>query len=443
MDRPLHANGVIDMMRTFRESAFTCFCVASAVVGPACGRDGLLRYQAPEVDASGAVTVKRAFFLPNSLTAKWAAYQDGSGPWIPVQPIEQGGQDYELVLRDPSQQLGFAIASDLGPEVVEVVVSYLTVDDCLRGVDLGTSGPSPAARPQPGQISWSVTGVANGDGATVSLAGQSFEVKPEWVGLGTGASSHWPASGDLLATAGPVDGLPTRMIIRRNLRLTDGMTIPTIDFSGAEAFALQASQVAVTGVPVAGETYAGVYLTTAGGNILTSQWTTTPAATLPFASAPAAKLAARDLYEAVYMNQSPAGNVTVTSYFHSLAGHALAIPAIPSGTNVWNSGSPGDVRLTAEWPVTEPRSLRYAQFTQGPDMMHMKWWQVTVSPGYAGGAATVPDVRNVAGWNGQWDLVAGTSTDWGVGTTISSSPDWNAQDGTLEITTDQRGTIVP
>jgi hypothetical protein len=39
--------------------------------------------------------------------------------------------------------------------------------------------------------------------------------------------------------------------------------------------------------------------------------------------------------------------------------------------------------------------------------------------------------------------VAGTSTNWGVGTTISSSPDWNVQDGTLEITTDERGTIVP
>ena len=76
-------------------------------------------------------------------------------------------------------------------------------------------------------------------------------------------------------------------------------------------------------------------------------------------------------------------------------------------------------------------------------MMHMKWWQVTVSLGYAGGAVTVPDVRNVDGWNGQWDLVAGTSTNWAIGTTISSSLDWNAQDGTLEITTDQRGTIVP
>jgi hypothetical protein len=285
--------------------------------------------------------------------------------------------------------------------------------------------------------------VANGDGATVSLAGQSFEVKPELVGVGTGASNHWPASGDLLATAGPVDGLPTRMLIRRNLHLTDGMTIPTIDFSGTQAFALQASQVVFTGPPVAGETYAGVYLTTAGGNILTSPWTNTPGATLPFASAPAAKLAAGDLYQAMYMSQSPAGNVTVTSYFRSPAGHALAIPAIPSGTNVWNSGSPGDVRLTAEWPVPEPGSLRFCHFTQGPDMAHMKWWQVTVSPGYASGAVTVPDVRNVAGWNGHWDLVPGTSTSWAVGTTTSSSPDWNAHDGTLEITTDQRGAIVP
>jgi hypothetical protein len=143
------------------------------------------------------------------------------------------------------------------------------------------------------------------------------------------------------------------------------------------------------------------------------------------------------------MSYSPAGNVTATSYFHSPTGHALAIPGLPSGANVWNSGGTGDVRLTAEWPVTEPGSIRYAYYTQGPDAMHMKWWKVIVSPSYAGGAVTVPDLRTVAGWNGDWDLAAGAATDWAVGNSFSSTPGSSPQDGTLEVSTDQRGTIVP
>jgi hypothetical protein len=422
-------------MRTFPAPLFICFCLT------ACGRDPLLSNHAPDGDTDGAVEVRRAFFLPNDLPNQWAAYQDGSGPWIPVQPIEPNGQEYELVLRDPSRQLGFALAADLGQEHVEVVVSFLTVDDCLRGVDLGTSAPQ-AIRTSPGQISWSVGGLKAGEHATVSVAGQSFETKAEGGG-GSSASSRWPSSGDLLATAGPTDGLPTRMIIRRGLRLTDGMTIPTLDFSGAESFPLRSDQLTITNAPIADEIFTGVSLTTAGGTVLLSQETTTPATTVPFMALPAAKQAAGDLYEAAYYYTSSTASAAVFDYFRSPSGHVLVVPAIPSDAKVWNSGGPGDVRLTAEWPVTEPGAIRFANYTQGPDLIHSKWWQVTVSPGYPAGAVTVPDLRDVAGWNAAWDLSVGELTTWGVGSSVSSSPGASPGDGTREVSTTQRGTIVP
>jgi hypothetical protein len=101
------------------------------------------------------------------------------------------------------------------------------------------------------------------------------------------------------------------------------------------------------------------------------------------------------------------------------------------------------VRLTAEWPVTEPGAIRFANYTQGPDLIHSKWWQVTVSPGYPAGAVTVPDLRDVAGWNAAWDLSVGELTTWGVGSSVSSSPGASPGDGTREVSTTQRGTIVP
>jgi hypothetical protein len=427
-------------MKIHQTSLFTSLCLASVVLCPACGRNALLSLEAPDGDAGGAVTVRRAFFLPNNLPTQWAAYKDGSGPWIPVQPIAPKGQEYELVLRDPSRQLGFALVGDVGPEHVEAVVSFLTVDECLRGVDLGTSAPQ-AERVSSGEVSWTVAGLAADEHATVSVAGQSFEAK---AGEGsTRASSNWPPSGDVLATAGPADGLPTRMLIRRNLRLADGVTIPTLDFSSAEAFSLQAGELAIQGAPVADESYAGVALVTAGGRILMSDWLTTAATKIPFMSVPAPKQTAGDLYEATYYYNSAAGNVAVFDFFRSPAGHTLVLPEAPSGASVWNSGGPGDVRPTAEWPATEPGAIRFASFTQGPDSSHIKWWQIIVSPSYAVGAVTLPDLRNVAGWNGAWDLSPGVATDWSVGSSISSNPEAHPEDGSHEVSTSQRGSMIP
>ncbi len=427
-------------MGSHRESTFVCLCIclASTVVQPACGRDGLLAAGAAGGGGEnpGGTKVRRAFLLPNNLTAQWAAYQDGSGPWTPIEPLEPNGQDYELTLNDPSRQFGFVIAAAPTTEYVEAAVSFLTVDDCLRGMDLGTSRPR-VERTQDANVSWRLTGLASDDYALVSLAGRSFE------GMYTNASAHWPSSGDLLATAGPVKGLPTRMIIRRNLKIVDGMTLPTIDFSSAEAFDLRADRLTLTNAPATGESYAGVNLTTAGGRILMSPWGTTPGTTVPFVSAPAARLMKGDLYEATYMYLSTAGGITVTSYFVSPSGQALTVPSLPSGATVRNSGGPGDVRLTVEWPVSEPGSLRYAYYSQGPDMSHLKWWLVTVSPSYPAGAVTVPDLRDVAGWDTNWDLSPGRPTHWTVGSEVSSNPDFRPQDGTVKISASQDGTIVP
>lgn len=186
------------------------------------------------------------------------------------------------------------------------------------------------------------------------------------------------------------------------------------DFSSAEAFPLQTNQVAFTGAFVAAESASGVYLNTAGGRMLMSLWASPSGSALPFLSAPAAKLAKGDLYEATYLYPSPAGSITATAFFRSPAGQTLAIPALPSGANVRNSGGPGEVRLTVEWPRIEPGSIRFAGYGQGPDMSPFKWWQVTVSPSYPVGAVTAPDVRNVAGWNPNWDLAAGVLTNWTV-----------------------------
>lgn len=430
-------------MTTLRRSAIISFCLATAFLGAGCGRDGLLSNESPGAASAGGVTVRRVFRTPNNLPDQWAAYQDGAGPWIPIQPLEKGGQEYELVLEDPSKQLGFVVAANLGLGHVEVSVTSLTVDDCLNGLDLDLSGPSSNVRTQHGTIGWSVAGLANDEHAMVSIAGQSFETLPP--GLGCAADADWPQTGDLLVTAGPLHELPTRMVIRRNLRLVPDMTIPLIDLSSAEAVPLQAGQVTLTNTPIADYIYAGVSLITAGGNVLMNQGIAS-GATVPFMSLPSSKQAPGDLYEVEYQYESAAGAANVASYFQSPTGHQLVLPSLPSGATVSNSGGPGDVRLTAEWPVTEPGSIRFANYTQGPDAINDKWWHLDISPDYAsgdGGTMTVPDLRNVAGWNSLWDLAVGTLTSWQVGSSQSSHAGSAPQDGTSETWTAQSGTLTP
>ena len=429
-------------MVTFRKSAITSFCLVTAFMTSGCGRDGLSSSEIPGAASVGGVTVRRVFRLPNNLPDQWAAYQDGAGPWIPIQPIEKGGQEYEFVLKDPSRQLGFVVASNLGLGHVEVSVTFLTVDDCLNGLDLRMSGPSSNVRTQHGTITWSVAGLANDEHAMVSIAGLSFETLPP--GLG-GTDADWPQTGDLLVTAGSVNGMPTRMVIRRNLRLVPGMAIPLVDLSSAEVVPLQAGQVTLTNTPIADFIYAGAFLITAGGNVIMNQGVAS-GATVPFMFLPTSQQAPGDLYEVEYQYESAAGAAYVASYFHSPTGYQLVLPSIPSGAAVSNSGGPGDVRLTAEWPATEPGAIRFADYTQSPDAMNDKWWHLDISPNYPsgdGGTMMVPDLRNVAGWNTLWDLAVGASTSWSVGSSQSLRTGSAPQDGTSETWTAQRGTLTP
>jgi hypothetical protein len=428
-------------MVTFRRSAITSFCLVTAFITSGCGRDGLSSSSSTEITgvaSAGGVTVRRVFRIPNNLPDEWAAYQDGAGPWIPIQPIEKGGQEYEFVLKDPSRQLGFVVAANNGA-IVEVSVTFLTVDDCLHGLALDQSGPSSNVRTQHGTIGWSVAGLASDEHAMVSIAGRSFETLPP--GLDNATDADWPQTGDLLVTAGPLHGLPTRMVVRRNLHLAPGMTIPTVDVSSAEAVPLQAGQVTLTNAPVGDYIYAGVSLITAGGSVLVNQGVAS-GATVPFMFLPATQQG--DLYEFQYNYQSVAGAAGIMSYFRSPTGHQLVLPSLPSGATVSNSGGPGDVRLTATWPFSEPGLIRFADYTQGPDAMNDKWWHLDISPNYVSGdddVITVPDLRNVAGWKSLWDLAVGTSTSWRVGT--SQSANAAPQDGTNETWIAQLGTLTP
>jgi hypothetical protein len=172
----------------------------------------------------------------------------------------------------------------------------------------------------------------------------------------------------------------------------------------------------------------------------------TSGATVPFMSLPSSQQAPGDLYQAMYTYQSAAGTGGVTSWFHSPTGQQVVVTAVPTGAKVWNSGDTGDVRLTAEWPATQPGWIRYADYTQGPSTIHQKWWNVTVTPSYAGGdggAATVPDLRNVDGWKSLWDLAVGTPTSWSVGSSSSTSGNPDPQDGASESWAAQSGTITP
>ncbi|MDB4891469.1 MAG: hypothetical protein JWL61_3324 [Gemmatimonadetes bacterium] len=214
----------------------------------ACGAD----LAGPDVQAGPVETVQPGWCWAEGLT--WMAVQSDAGPWTRVLPDAQ--HTFRATL---SKRGGIAIVRGGDPRYRDTRVFYGTASELKAQLSNCLLQQSPWKK----MVTGAIAGVPDGASALVGLgsgrAGFSsrtdysilFEDGPrDLVALRALQNSTWP----------------NRVIVRRALNVADGSRIPLLDFDGAEAAALVATTLTITGI--GGE---GASLSSAFGTA-TSEW---------------------------------------------------------------------------------------------------------------------------------------------------------------------------
>jgi hypothetical protein len=213
-------------------------------------------------------------------------------------------------------------------------------------------------------------------------------------------------------------------IVRRRVNYPHGGTIPVLDFSSAEAFALQSHTLTVetTGL---GAAHWQTWIMTNGG---TSGLLTVGCCTGgTIYSLPASHQESADLYHLV-VTRSVGGDARLVERFYDTPSDQTVVFGPPaSRATITTVVGPGQL-----WRAEVPSQAEYAsqieiviRAPQPPSLnTNATTIAVRASKEYFGGtpatwAFTVPDLSSVAGFPGGWPIVSET---WGVQVTASDAP---------------------
>jgi hypothetical protein len=341
-------------------------------------------------------------FCANALPV-WVAFQNEGAGW------ERGTirPDGTLPL-DVTEHV--AIATVHSPSgMVATNVRYTSATELKSKPFVQCSGTSvPGAK----TVSGSVTGLTGGQNARVVMAQQSA------FATGSFTLSTLPEGVlDLVAHRVVFQQMNTftdRIILRRALDVSNGSTLPVIDFASGEAVSPVTNTVTLSGL-TPGELgpVSHAFITANGTN--TSFFSINAATqTLTSYSLPAALLTSGDrqlLRIERYTLDPFVGRTTIVYYtVPSDMGIELGAPlATPAITTL--STSPLRFRVRMDRQADYSRSMSVA-FTQGG-----RQFSISVADDYyttppAVWEAAMVDFRGVDGWQDTWEFVPGTAVNW-------------------------------
>jgi hypothetical protein len=312
----------------------------------------------------------------------WVAFQDGSGAWTHV----TGSADVYT----------FSIASATGAiAVVTPGANFVTTINYMSQTELAAFTGACAASATSKTVNGTLAGVTTGFLASISMGGGGAIVPGpattfQLVGVASG-SQDLVAYNRNSATPGAVsDGL----VLRRNLNVADGGSVPLIDFGSVEAVAPTTYTITLTGA-TAGATITQVqsYLTgvTCTSHLLYTK--TGTSATIFAYGVPAAMQLASDYYNLSLTSLDATGSSRqVSSSFHTLANKTIALGASVSVTVTDVTGASAYRRLQSVF--TLPSDYQSATLVYTGVIANSVF--ITQSAGFIGGTTavtlTMPDL---------------------------------------------------
>ena len=382
----------------------------------------------------------------------WFAYQSGTGgAWTRVTSTGTTTRVYSFTTGSVG---GVAYAQPNGNGTgTSVVVQYLSLSELTFGAanECVTNRATKS-------LTGTVAGLAAvGQQAGIGVGGSSATVIFPNTAFSITAADE--GTTDLLAVRSALNlttfsNVPDRGVLRRNVNYPAGSTIPVIDFTGGESFALASAQYTIanagsdpvfftTGFLTSNGTSGSFYFGTLGG-----------AGTGPYTAygIPNANTQAGDLHQVLAAASTGSGTVSSTrsviQYNRLLANRTVTLGPVMSPPTVSSLGASPYLRFstTGAWQA-EYADVIGVGFTQQATSSNN--WSINLTRAYAGSGATTwtlafPDFSGVAGFNTSWAMTNAT-TSWSTsaaGFVSSSSTAPYVEDTSLRFGA-RTGTIAP
>jgi uncharacterized membrane protein len=356
---------------------------------------------------------------PASSQPIWMAYQDGTGPWTRVTPVNN-----VFTFNITQSKGGFAAVFPLSATVNTLSIQYFSQAE-LVGFTGVTRCPAPSGK----TVTGSVANVAALQTALISLGGAGASASaaaPNFTLTNVASGTH-----DLVAYAGALTG-PSgsdRGVIQRDLNPSPGGSVGAIDFTGGASFAPASGTITLTN-PAGGETInqsmsyrtgsacdpATLYpVGLVSGNTFTAY------------GIPAAQQRATDLHSLMVtaINGTTSFRAAI-EFFGALGNRNLALPAalpVPALTSLTGPYKRLRFQFTLPAEYSQSVTLLYADAGGSGSAVTM----IATVAGYLGGQAvdlSVPDLSGVSGWSNAWAPASSATVLWnatGAGSNLTTA----------------------
>jgi len=379
----------------------------------ACGGGG--GSKAPATSGGGSGSGGTVTVLPPVLPGDifWVAYQDGNGPW---KVANASGGQYTFTVTDPSGRYGLAfvdvVPGPSAPSDVFASLYYFTRSEVSQ-LDFSSIQILSSAT-----VSGNVTGLAPSDTGTVKVRSRTASLPAGAVGYNFTA---WGGSQDVVAIRKAGGLTPDRLIVSRNLTITPGGWLPTLDFA-TQGYAL----VPQTASAMGGD--AGDAITTYANWIAPKTSISLGAAsgtTLAFNALPAANHLSDETHfiGAQALQSGTTKGCLAGKYTKSPIGVVNTVPAKVATPLFGTAITSPYYRPTISW-APFPGALLSWIYAQ--DYTNYIFWDASFSAGWLAGntasSYTLPDFSGLAGWDNAWGLRPGSTLDWRFQNSWTSSP---------------------
>ena len=369
----------------------------------------------------------------------WFAVQDGTGAWTRVTPTNNA-----FSFNITSTKGGIAYVQPGSGNAFTLTVLYGLKQE------LSDAGAGLCANTTEKTVNGSVAGLASSEAATVSLGGALATVSAN----GNFTLNNVPdGNRDLVAakTLTSISGTGitltvNKLIIRRNQNPANGSTMAALNFGAAEAFDPIAKNLTVNGAGSDFLSTAVSYVTANNGSTtLYTDANPSSSGTRTYYGVPAAQQATGDLHlitaVATNITGSTANYLRIAgTYFKDATDKTVTLGPVPATATVSTLATTPYVRLRMQWTAQTEYGKYFSSIYSQASATAPRTTIVSATSGYLGSTSvdlSIPDFTGVAGWDSNWGLKAGQTTQW-----IASATGWSAPGGIIGSPAVEGGTLL-